>query len=51
MQQLTWLGDDAVDMFWDAVGWVEDLGVFAYGLGAGCVLLVVLVLLWYGSRR
>ena len=50
-KQLTWLGDDAVDLFWDAVDWVESLGVYGYGLGAGCVLLVVLVLLWYGSRR
>ena len=51
MQQLTWLGDDVVNLFWDAVDWVESLGVYGYGLGAGCVLLVVLVLLWYGSRR
>ena len=47
----TWLGDEAMELLWDAVDWVESLGVFGYGLGAGCVLLVVLVLLWYGSRR
>ena len=47
----TWLGDEAMDLFWDAVDWVQDLGVYGYGLGAGCVLLVMLVLLWYGSRR
>ena len=50
-RRLTWLGDEALDLFWDAVDWVEDLGVYGYGLGAGCVLLAVLVLLWYGSRR
>ena len=50
-RQLTLLGDDAVDMFWDVVDWVESLGVFGYGLGAGCVLLVLMVLLWYASRR
>ena len=48
---LGWLGDEAVDLLWDAVDWVEDLGVFGYALGAGCVLLVVMVLLWYSSRR
>ena len=46
-----WLGDEAMDLLWEAVDWVEDLGVFAYGLGAGCVLLVLMVLLWYASRR
>jgi len=45
------LGDEAVDLFWETVDWVESLGVYGYGLGAGMVLLVVLVLLWYGSRR
>ena len=48
---LTWLGDEAMDLFWDAADWVEDLGVYGYGLGAGCILVGVLVLLWYGSRR
>ena len=50
-RQLTLLGDEALDMFWDAVDWVESLGVFGYGLGAGCVLVVLMVLLWYASRR
>jgi len=49
--QLTWLGEEGVDLFWDAVDWVQDLGVFGYGLGAGAVLLVMLVLMWYGGRR
>jgi len=47
----TWLGEEAVDLLGDVVDWVEDMGVYGYGLGAGYVLLVVLVLLWYGSRR
>ena len=50
-RRFTWLGDEGVDLFWDAVDWVESLGVFGYGLGAGCVLLVVMVLMWYASRR
>ena len=49
--RFAWLGGDAVDLFWDAIDWVEDLGVFGYGLGAGVVLLVMLVLMWYSSRR
>ena len=48
---LTWVGEEGVDLFWDAVDWVEDMGVFGYGLGAGVVLLVMLVLMWYSSRR
>ena len=48
---LTWLGDEAVELLENTVDWVADLGVYGYGLGAGCVLLVVMVLLWYGSRR
>ena len=49
--QLARLGDEAMDVWEDAVYWVEDLGVFGYGLGAGCVLLVLMVLMWYASRR
>ncbi len=50
-RQLTWLGEEGVDLFWDAIDWVEDLGVYGYALGAGVVLLVMLVLMWYSSRR
>jgi len=45
------LGDEGVDMFWDAVDWVEGLGVYGYALGAGIILLGGMVLLWYASRR
>ncbi len=48
---LAWLGDEAVDLLEEAVDWVEDLGVYSYALGAGCILLAVMVLLWYSSRR
>jgi len=44
---LTWLGDEAMDLFWDVADWVEDLGVYGYVLGG----VVMLVLLWYASRR
>jgi len=50
-RQFTWVGEEGVDLFRDAIDWVEDMGVFGYGLGAGVVLLVMLVLMWYSSRR
>jgi len=47
----TWLGEEGVDLFRDAIDWVEDMGVYGYGLAAMVVLLVMLVLMWYSSRR
>ena len=43
----TWLGEEGVDLFRDAVDWVQDLGVYGYVLGG----VVVLVLMWYAGRR
>ncbi len=48
---LGWLGAAAEELAREGLDWLNDLGVYGYGLGAGCALLVVLVLLWYGSRR
>jgi len=46
-RRFTWLGEEGVELFWDAIDWVQDLGVYGYVLAA----VVVLVLMWYASRR
>jgi len=46
-RQLTWLGEEGVDLFWDAIEWVQGLGMYGYVLAA----VVVFVLIWYSGRR
>ncbi len=49
--RLLWLGDLAQELAVEAAYWVRDLGVYAYALGAGVILLWVVIALWYSSRR
>ncbi len=46
-RRFTWVGDEGVDLFWDAIEWVQSLGMYGYVLGAA----VVVVLIWYSGRR
>ena len=45
--QFAWLGDEGGDLFWDAIDWVADLGMYGYVLGAAAAL----VLIWYCTRQ
>jgi len=45
--RFTWLGEEGVDLFRDAIEWVQSLGMYGYVLGA----VVAFVLIWYSGRR